>query len=181
MRRVKADVVSISHHHFDHNHTEKVDGKPVIIDTEGYHEPLPGIRLFAVPAFHDPVGGALRGSILCTRLDAEGLSILHLGDLGMVPDNELALRLFMPDILFIPIGGTYTLDAAMAAQTVRLLQPRIIIPMHYKSPQGGIDNITTLAPFLEQMAPLIPSVQPLIRVTREDLSQQPHLVELTIR
>ena len=181
MRRVKADVVSISHHHFDHNHTEKVDGKPVIIDTEGYHEPLPGIRLFAVPAFHDPEGGALRGSILCTRLDAEGLSILHLGDLGMVPDNELALRLFMPDILFIPIGGTYTLDAQAAKDTIEALQPRVIIPMHYKSDQGGIDKITTLAPFLELMRPLAPSTQPLLRVTREDLSQQPRLVELTVR
>jgi len=181
MRRVKADIVSISHHHFDHNHTEKVDGKPLVIDTEGTHNPLPGIRLTAVPAFHDPEGGALRGSILCTRVEADGLSVLHLGDLGVVPDEALTEQLFMPDILMIPMGGTYTLDAAMAARTVRLLQPRITIPMHYKSPQGGIDNITTLAPFLDQMAPLIPSVQPLIRVTREDLSQQPHLVELTIR
>ncbi|MGI6235588.1 MAG: MBL fold metallo-hydrolase [Christensenellales bacterium] len=181
MRRVKADVVCISHHHFDHNHVDKVDGKPIVIDTEGTHIPLPGIRVRAVKAYHDQEQGKLRGEILCTRVETDGLSVLHLGDLGEVPGSELAEQLFMPDILLIPIGGTYTLDADMAAQTIKLLQPRVIIPMHYKSPQGGIDKITTLAPFVEAMAPLIPSVQPLIRVTREDLSCQPHLVELTVR
>ena len=61
------------------------------------------------------------------------------------------------------------------------MQPRVIFHMHFKSDQGGIDKITTLAPFLELMRPLAPSTQPLLRVTREDLSQQPRLVELTVR
>lgn len=107
--------------------------------------------------------------------------MLHLGDLGEVPEEELKNRLFMPDVLLIPVGGTYTLDAAQAAETIRILQPRVVIPMHYRTERGGIQKVDTLQPFLQAMAPLEPSVQPLLRVTREDLSQQPRLVELTPR
>ncbi|NLM85438.1 MAG: MBL fold metallo-hydrolase [Clostridiales bacterium] len=180
-RRVRADVVSVSHQHFDHNFVDKVDGKPVVVDTAGSHQPLPGIRLQAVTAFHDDQQGRLRGETLCVTLEADWLKVCHLGDLGVAPDKDLREKLFMPDILLIPIGGTYTLDAQAAKDTIEALQPRVIIPMHYKSDQGGIDKITTLAPFLELMRPLAPSTQPLLRVTREDLSQQPRLVELTVR
>jgi L-ascorbate metabolism protein UlaG (beta-lactamase superfamily) len=179
--RVKADVVSVSHQHSDHNHLDKVEGKPLVVDTGGSHEPMPGIRLTGVSAFHDDRGGSLRGISLCMILQAEGLKITHLGDLGMVPDEALRRQLFMPDILLIPVGGTYTLDARAARQTVDALQPRIVIPMHYRTEQGGLENLTTLAPFLEAMAPARASAQPLLRVTREDLSQQPRLVELLVR
>lgn len=181
MHRVRADVVAISHHHFDHNHIQKVDGKPIVVDSEGSHSPLPGISLRGVSAWHDEEGGQQRGSILCFTLEAEGLKVLHLGDLGMVPDQALREQVFMPDVLFIPVGGTYTLDAIAAAETVELLQPRVVIPMHYRNERGGFEALTTLAPFLKEMAPLTASTQPLLRVTREDLSQQPRLVELEIR
>ena len=181
MRRVKADVVSISHHHFDHDHVDKVDGKFITVDSAGSHEPLPGLRLVAAPAFHDDAGGTLRGSVLCVTLQAEGLKITHLGDLGQVPDEALRQALFMPDVLLIPVGGHYTLDAAQAREAIDILQPRVIVPMHYRSDKGGFEQISTLAPFLEAMRPLSPSAQPVLRITKEDLSQQPRLVELTIR
>ena len=181
VRRVRADVVSVSHQHSDHNYLDKVDGKPLVADAEGSHDPMPGIRLTGVSASHDEQGGSLRGSILCMTLQAEGLRITHLGDLGMVPDEALRHKLFMPDILLIPVGGTYTLDAHAAQQTVDALQPRIVIPMHYRTEHGGLKELSTLAPFLEAMAPARTSAQPLLRVTREDLSQQPRLVELQVR
>lgn len=179
MRRVAADAVAVSHHHFDHDYIAKVDGNPIIVDTEGRHSPLPGLSLLGTPAWHDEEQGKKRGMILCFLLEAEGLKVLHLGDLGAVPDEELKTRLFMPDILLIPIGGTYTLDAAQAAQTIRVLQPRVVIPMHYRTEQGGFAQISGLEPFLDQMKPELPSFQPLLRVTREDLSQQPKLVILS--
>ncbi len=181
MRRVRADAVAVSHHHLDHDYVDKVDGKPVVVDTAGRHTPLPGVALTGTPAWHDGEGGKQRGQILCFLLEADGLKVLHLGDLGEVPEEELKNRLFMPDVLLIPVGGTYTLDAAQAAETIRILQPRVVIPMHYRTERGGIQKVDTLQPFLQAMAPLEPSVQPLLRVTREDLSQQPRLVELTPR
>ena len=180
-RRVRADVVCVSHHHYDHNYVDKVDGKPVVIDTEGNHSPLPGIRVTSVTAFHDEEQGKKRGEILCTTIAAEGLKVTHLGDLGVVPDQALRDRLFMPDILLVPVGGIYTLDAKAAKATADLLQPRVIIPMHYRNERGGLEQISTLKDFVEVMKPATFSVQPLLRVTRDDLSQQPRLVELTIR
>ena len=180
LHRVKADVVVISHHHFDHDYVDKVDGKPVVVDTEGTHSRCRH-RLRGVSAPHDEQGGSQRGRVLCFTLEADGLKILHLGDLGEVPDERLREQLFMPDILLIPVGGTYTLDAKEAAETISLLQPRITIPMHYRNERGGFEVLTTLRPFLDAVAPLTASTQPLLRVTREDLSQQPRLVELEIR
>ena len=180
MRRVRADVAAVSHHHFDHDYMDKVDGKPLVIDQAGRHSPLPGITLTGTPAPHDGEGGKKRGSILCFLLEADGLKVLHLGDLGAVPGEDLKNALFMPDVLLIPVGGFYTLDAEAAAKTVRMLQPRVTIPMHYRTAQGGFPQIATVEPFLDAMKPELPSVQPLLRVTREDLSQQPRLVQLSI-
>jgi L-ascorbate metabolism protein UlaG (beta-lactamase superfamily) len=181
VHRVRADVVAISHQHFDHNYVEKVDGNPVVVDSEGRHTPLNGITLTGTPAWHDKEGGKKRGQVLCFTLEAEGLKVLHLGDLGEVPNEELKNRLFMPDILFIPVGGFYTIDAGQAAETVSLLQPRIVIPMHYRARKGGNEQIAEAGPFLDAMKPEQVSLQPLLRVTREDLSQQPRLVQLSVR
>ncbi|MDI9519610.1 MAG: MBL fold metallo-hydrolase [Bacillota bacterium] len=180
-RRVRADIVCVSHHHYDHDYVDKVDGKPIVIDTAGSHRPLPGIRVNCVTAFHDEEQGKKRGEILCTTVEAEGLKVTHLGDLGVTPDTALREKLFMPDILFVPVGGIYTLDAQEARATAEALQPRIIIPMHYRNERGGLEQIAPLSDFVEAMKPAAFSVQPLLRVTREDLSQQPRLVELTIR
>jgi L-ascorbate metabolism protein UlaG (beta-lactamase superfamily) len=181
VHRVRADVVAVSHQHFDHNYVEKVDGNPVVVDSEGRHTPLNGITLTGTPAWHDKEGGKKRGQVLCFTLEAEGLKVLHLGDLGEVPNEELKNRLFMPDILFIPVGGFYTIDAGQAAETVSLLQPRIVIPMHYRAGKGGNEQIAEAGPFLDAMKPEQVSLQPLLRVTREDLSQQPRLVQLSVR
>ncbi len=180
VHRVRADIVAVSHHHFDHDYVDKVDGKPAIIDRPGRHAPLPGVTLTGFPAPHDDEGGKKRGQVLCFLLQAEGLKVLHLGDLGTVPDAELVRNLFMPDILFIPVGGFYTLDAEKAVRTIGLLQPRITLPMHFLPQKGNADKITTLESFLAAMKPELPSRQPILRVTREDLSQQPKLVELTV-
>ena len=181
MRRVRADLVCVSHHHFDHNYLEKVVGKYAVVETEGSHQPLPGIQVRSFPAFHDDAKGEKRGGILCHRVEVDGLKVLHLGDLGELPDAALTKSLFMPDILLIPVGGFFTIDADQARQTISLLQPRVVIPMHYRNEKGGFDKISTIDPFLEAMAPKQPSFQPLLRVTRGDLSEQPKLVVLEIQ
>ncbi|MGI6695645.1 MAG: MBL fold metallo-hydrolase [Christensenellales bacterium] len=181
IKRVKADLVCISHHHFDHNYLDKVEGNPVVVDTEGVHQPLPGVKVESFPAFHDDAQGEKRGGILCHRVEADGLSVLHLGDLGEMPGEALKKSLFMPDILMIPVGGFFTIDAAQAKEIIGLLQPRVVIPMHYRNDKGGFDKISTIEPFLNAMKPLEPSCQPLLRVTRGDLSEQPKLVVLDIQ
>ncbi|HSK69206.1 MAG TPA: MBL fold metallo-hydrolase, partial [Candidatus Limnocylindria bacterium] len=109
---------------------------------------------------------------------ADGLVIAHLGDLGEIPGSALQAALDRPDVLLVPVGGFYTMDAAQAARTVELLRPRVVIPMHYRTDKGGYAQISTVEPFLAALQPLVPSRQPLLRLTREDMSEQPRLVVL---
>ncbi len=177
-RRVRADAVCVSHQHADHNYTQKVDGKFTVMDTPGRHSPLPGVAVTGFPAWHDDAQGKKRGPVVCFRVQADGLSVLHLGDLGEIPGEAWLREAHMPDVLLVPVGGFYTIDAAQAAHVVSLLRPRVVIPMHYRTAKGGPSKIDTLEPFLSAMLPLAPSRQPLLRLTREDLSEQPRFVVL---
>ena len=135
----EAEEVLCSHGHFDHSYTDGVKlckGKksPFTVET--------------VATCHDEKGGALRGENTVHLLRAAGLSVVHLGDLGHPLEEEQAAALRGCDVLLIPVGGTYTLDGAGAAEVVQQLQPRLVIPMHYRGEGFGFDNIDTVEPFL---------------------------------
>lgn len=178
MEEVQADIVTCSHGHGDHAFTEKVTGNPMIIREAGVWQAGPDAKITAIPSFHDDVQGAKRGHNLLMKIEAEGLSIVHLGDLGVSLSPEQIAALGQIDILLIPVGGFYTIDAKAAYETVQALKPRIVIPMHYKTEVNRDWPIAEAADFLrlmgcEKLAPL-----PLLRVTRGDLSQQPGIVML---
>ena len=97
MHRVKADIVAISHHHFDHDYVDKVDGKPLVIDQSGRHTPLAGLTLTGTPAWHDEEGGRKRGQVLCFLLETEGLRVLHLGDLFVGEHRRAIAQVPGPD------------------------------------------------------------------------------------
>ncbi len=137
--RLEADAVLCSHHHFDHDYTAAVTLR------QGRTNPF---TVTTVNTFHDEKCGALRGENTVHVLRAEGLTVVHLGDLGHRLDKSAVRNLRTCDVLLIPVGGTYTLDAAGAAETVKLLQPRAVIPMHYRGDGFGFDDITTVEPFL---------------------------------
>lgn len=127
-----ADIVTISHDHRDHNAVQNVSGHPRIITGNGSFD-LDGIHIEGIGAFHDNKQGGARGAISIYRFAAEGLNLVHLSDLGHLPDAALVKKLTPVDILLVPVGGLYTIDAAAAFETVQRLQPRIVIPMHYKT------------------------------------------------
>ncbi|MDD4105835.1 MAG: MBL fold metallo-hydrolase [Eubacteriales bacterium] len=180
VKPIPADAVTVSHGHKDHNFTAKVTGDPVIVSTQGTHVLSSTVRALARGAFHDMAGGGKRGNILLFRIEMDGLVISHLSDLGHIPDADQLLHLKGTDILLIPVGGFYTIDAAQAVQIVRALRPHMVIPMHYRVGDEGLKAVAPVDDFLKRMAPTEVSVQPLLRVTREDLSQQPRLVQLEI-
>ena len=131
---IEADVVTCSHGHYDHNYVAAVRGAPQVVDTAGGHVlGAGGGSITGVPTWHDGDGGAKRGANLVFILEVDGLRVVHLGDLGHVPDAAQAAAIGRPDVLFLPVGGTYTIDAAGAAQTAALLRPRRIVPMHYRT------------------------------------------------
>ena len=131
--RVKADAVLSSHDHFDHNCFNAVTGNPEILNTPGIHE-VCGAKITAVPAFHDEVRGAKRGKNLIHLIEAEGLRLAHLGDLGHQPDTDAQREaLSNLDVMLIPIGGTFTIDTPAAVKLIETFKPRCAVAMHFKN------------------------------------------------
>ena len=134
----QADVVFISHAHHDHNNIDALKGDPVIIDTPGEYA-VKGINVIGIDSFHDDKEGTVRGHSTIFILEAEDLKICHLGDLGCDLSGKQLEEIDGVDILFIPVGGKYTIDGKKAAELVRKIEPIIVIPMHYKVTGSNID------------------------------------------
>ena len=132
LRDIETDAVTSSHAHYDHNYFVAAAGSPAIINTPGAHA-IHGVTVTGIPTFHDNAGGSERGSNTVYVIRMDGLRIVHLGDLGHLPDAAACAAIGTPDVLLIPVGGTYTLDAGGACETVGLLKPRIVVPMHYQT------------------------------------------------
>ena len=138
-----ADIVTVSHGHGDHNNVAAVQGNPPVID-ESTPVEVKGIKFRGIDTYHDDSGGSERGPNIIFCFDVDGVNVCHLGDLGHDLDDETIEKLGPVDILFIPVGGTYTIDADQAWKLVQKIKPRITVPMHYKIeglslPITGID------------------------------------------
>ncbi len=142
-----AEIVTVSHGHGDHNNVAAVKGNPQVLDKA---EAVKGIKdqsikLKAVMTAHDDAGGSKRGPNVIFCLDVDGVKICHCGDLGHVLTDEQVKAIGKVDVLMVPVGGTFTVDAAAATKVCEQLKPRIILPMHYKTekidlPIGGVDD-----------------------------------------
>lgn len=130
---VKADVALSSHGHFDHNYFDAIEG-----DCEAIHQPGEyarfGARITGVPSFHDDQRGAKRGKNVIFAIEADGVKLVHLGDLGHQPDTEAQKAALKDvDVLLIPIGGTFTLTTPEAVALIREYRPAAAIAMHYRN------------------------------------------------
>lgn len=139
-----AEIVTVSHGHGDHNNTAAVRGNPVVIKQAGTTE-AKGIKFRGIPTSHDEAGGKLRGSNIMFCFEVDGVKVCHLGDLGHQLNDKQIAELGQIDILLIPVGGYYTIDAKVAGQISDKLAPRLIIPMHFKTekcelPISGVND-----------------------------------------
>ncbi len=129
----RVDYVTVSHEHWDHNQVHALLGEPMVINTLGsYHSE--GINFEGIASYHDPQQGRLRGSNIIFKINAEGINLVHLGDLGHLLNEKDIQALGEVDILLIPVGGTFTIDAREAFNLVNKLNPKLVIPMHYQTP-----------------------------------------------
>jgi L-ascorbate metabolism protein UlaG (beta-lactamase superfamily) len=133
-----ADAVTISHKHHDHVAAKSVCGDPVIIDKEGNYQ-VGGVNITGIKAYHDNEQGKERGSIIIYKFRMDGLDICHLGDIGQELDLERLEQILPVNILLIPVGGKYTINAEQAKEYVDKIIPEIVIPMHYKTKSSTID------------------------------------------
>lgn len=147
---IACDIITSSHGHYDHNYFEAAVGNPTVVNEAGEHD-VHGIRMTAIPTFHDDEQGAKRGTNLIFVYEIDGLRIAHLGDLGHALSAETAAAIGKLDLLLCPVGGVFTIDAAGAAAVETLLDPQVFIPMHYKTPDlsfelGTVESFLALIP-----------------------------------
>lgn len=147
----ESDFCLSSHGHFDHNAVDKQSSKVVITgtDTRGGE----AISLIAIPSFHDRVGGKKRGNNTIFKFVLDNITFCHMGDFGEKVTSEIKARLGKVDVLFLPVGGVYTIDAREAVKLISLVKPKIAVPMHYRTPRNtvgvsGIDEFKKVCPFL---------------------------------
>ncbi len=130
---ISAGVVTVSHEHHDHNAADRVEGKTVTVRGPGVHR-VAGIEIAGITSSHDTSGGTQRGPNTIFAFTLEGLRLAHLGDLGAPLDATQLAALRGVQVLFVPVGGYYTIDAATAASIVRQLPDvRVVFPMHYRT------------------------------------------------
>jgi len=148
--RGSADIVTVSHDHYDHNNVKAISGSPFVINNPGEYE-IKGIRIIGCSSFHDKKEGKERGLNTIYLIKMDKIRICHLGDLGQdrLTDEQLEAIGYV-DILIIPVGGLYTIEASEAVKIVKQLEPNLIIPMHYKLPGLKI-NFASLNEFLKEM------------------------------
>lgn len=127
----EADIVTISHEHDDHNCTD-IQGNPVFVRGADKKD-IKGIEITGTSVFHDESGGTERGENTIFKIRVDGMNIVHLGDLGHPLSDQDVKEIGSVDVLFVPIGGYFTIDSELAESTVTQLNPKIVVPMHFKT------------------------------------------------
>ena len=174
-----ADIVTVSHEHRDHNNVAAIKGEPEVVKGAGEHI-CKGMRFYGVKTYHDTSSGAERGENTAFLFDVDELRLCHLGDLGQVLEaSQLrSIKEKDVDVLFIPVGGVYTIDAKGANEVLGQLEPKIAIPMHYKTPPLRL-NIQKVDPFLKGKTRVIREKRLVVR--KDDLPEEPEIVVLDWR
>ena len=163
---VEADIVLITHQHKDHNYVKGLRGNPFVIDTAGEYERR-GVFVQGIDSYHDDKEGAERGGNIIYRLEIDDISVTHLGDLGTTLSVKQLEKLNGTDILLIPVGGKYTLDARAAVEVINQIEPRLVIPMHYQVPglKIALDGIDK---FIKELG-LKPTYEEKLKISKKDL------------
>lgn len=169
----EVDVVTVSHEHFDHNAVGRVKGTPEVVRGLGEHT-VKGVSIWGIPSFHDQKGGRERGRNTIFRLQADGITLAHLGDLGHTLNAEQQKPLEGVEVVLIPVGGHYTIGPQEAVEVIRMLPAlKIAIPMHVKTELIKDWPIAPVEEFLSQVDLPVQRVGGAeVEITREGLPRE---------
>jgi len=164
-----ARIVTVSHQHPGHSYTQGVGGEPRLVTGPGEYE-IGGILIIGVATFHDGDGGRKRGKNTAYLMEIDEISVCHLGDLGHVLTAEQVEELDNVDVLLLPVGGVSTINAPMAAEIVRQLEPKVVVPMHYKTSALSME-LDPVEKFLKEIGVKEVTPQPKLSLTRSSLPE----------
>jgi L-ascorbate metabolism protein UlaG (beta-lactamase superfamily) len=179
MRKPTANIVTVSHSHPQHSFVAGVAGNPRVVSRPGEYD-IANVFINGIATFHDKDKGAQRGKNTVFFMEIDEVKVCHLGDLGHVPTTEQVEQMSGTDILMVPVGGGSTLDAAAAAETIGLLEPRLVIPMHYKTEVVKME-LDPLDRFLKQMGVKEVESQPKLNVSKSNLPPETRVLVLDYR
>jgi L-ascorbate metabolism protein UlaG (beta-lactamase superfamily) len=145
-----ADIVTVSHDHLDHANAAAVGGNPQVVRRTGSFT-VKGIEIKGIVSYHDDEQGRMKGGNIIFCFEVDGIRLCHLGDLGHRLDDRQKTEIGRVDVLLIPVGGFFTIDAKVATEVCNQLKPAVIIPMHYRT-EKGISNIAGVEEFLRGKA-----------------------------
>lgn len=160
--KLEADILLVSHNHYDHNNIKAVEGDPFLVDGPGEYE-VKGIFIQGIDSYHDSSFGKERGLNTIYIIETEEMKICHLGDLGQkeLTDEQIE-KIIEVDILMIPVGGIFTISAKEAMKIISQIEPKIVIPMHYCLPKLKV-KLEDLDKFLKAMG--IKKIEPLLKLS----------------
>lgn len=177
--KIEADIVTVTHSHFDHNAVAKIEGDPFIIRGPGEYE-VNGVEVAGVASFHDNKKGEERGKNTIYNIKIDRVNVAHLGDLGQESlTSEQIEEIGNVDILLIPVGGYFTIDGAQASKIVSQLEPKIVIPMHFKNPEVKISELEGSEKFLKEMGKENVESLTKLSITVEKLPEETQVILLT--
>ena len=162
-----ARIVTVSHQHPSHSYVKGIDGEPRLVTGPGEYE-ISGILIIGIATFHDAKRGSERGKNTIYLMEVDGISVCHLGDLGHVLTAEQIEEIDDVDVLLLPVGGVSTIDAPMAAEVIRQLEPKAVVPMHYKTPVLNRE-LEPVENFLKEMGMEQINSQPKLSLTKSNL------------
>jgi len=172
----KADIVTSSHPHPGHSFVAGIGGAPRIVHGPGEYE-IASVFISGIATFHDAERGKGRGKNTVYLIEMEEMRVCHLGDLGHALSSDQVEEMSGVEVLLVPVGGLSTIDAAAAAEMVRLLQPRIVIPMHFKTDVVPF-KLEPVESFLKEMGLKAATPQPKLSITRTGLPEETRVVVL---
>lgn len=173
--KLDANIVLVSHEHPDHNNYKAILGEPKLISGPGEYE-VKGISIFGIPSYHDEKQGGERGRNTIYTFKIEGVSVCHLGDLGHKLTQDQLAEIGTTDVLMIPVGGVYSLDAEMAVEAVANIEPKIILPMHFAAENLSY-KLDSLDKFVKEIG-MEPTPLDKLVVTADKLPEERQLIVL---
>lgn len=163
MGKMEADLIAVTHEHRGHSYIEGVGGEHRVIRGPGEYE-IGGVFVTGVASFHDDKSGELRGKNTIYLVEIDGTTVCHLGDLGHPLSAKTVSELGKVDVLLLPVGGVTTIDAVAAAEVMRRLSPKWVVPMHYKTPATSRD-LHPVDRFLKEVGAKDTAAQPKLSAT----------------